>query len=97
MKSSNLKKKTKIEEKLIQDFVDTFNLEQKNIGDTIKDKNGKEYAYQGSNIFDNSGEVEESDLMKYGILEKQIIYEDDKYTYVVDLAPFDPKEVEDNE
>ena len=92
MKSNRLKEKAKIEEKLIQEFVDTFKLEQKNIGDTIKDKNGKEYAYQGSNVFDNTGEVEESDLMKYGILEKQIIYDDDKYTYVIDLAPFDPQE-----
>ena len=79
-----------VEAEVYDDFVDTFNLDQKEVGETIKDVNGKKYTFMGSGTFDNSKDykVNENAWIDDGILDKEITYEDDEYQYIITLAPF---------
>lgn len=87
MISKKVKEQIKVEQKLIKDFVDTFKLEQKNEGDIIKDKNQKEYTYEGIGLNDFSDlEIDEKELLKNGILEHIIQYNDGKYRYNIYLT-----------
>ena len=88
MISKKVKEQIKVEQKLIKDFVDTFKLEQENEGDIIKDKNQKEYTYEGIGLNDfSSAKIDEKELLENGILEHIIQYNDGKYRYNIYLTP----------
>ena len=87
MVSKEVKEQKKVELKLIKDFVDTFKLEQKSIGDVIKDKNEKEYTYTGTGMNDFSGgQIVEKELLENGIIEYIIGYDDGEYRYNIYLT-----------
>ena len=85
-----MKEQIEAEKKLIDDFVATFKLDQHKVGAKIKDKNGKEYTFKGSGIFDftKKYDQEESEWLKNGMLDKEITYSDDKYDYIITISPF---------
>ena len=90
MKTKKMKEQIEAEKKLIDDFVATFKLGQHKVGEKIKDKHGKEYTFKGSGIFDltEKYDQEEREWLKNGMLDKEITYSDDKYDYIITLAPF---------
>lgn len=92
MNSKKIKEQIKIEEKLIDDFVETFKLDQKKAGDIIKDKNNKEYTFEGSGIFNLTDGEDDKDFINQiidnGIMDKEIAYKDGKYTYIINVHPY---------